>query len=44
VDEAVDALRAVDADYGAHARAAREIAEAHFDSDRVLGSILERAL
>ena len=30
-------------DYLSHARAAREIAEQHFDSDRVLGSLLERA-
>lgn len=36
---AIDALRA---DYGRHARAARAIAEAHFDSDLVLTRLLDR--
>lgn len=40
---AMDELAAVRADYSAHCRAAREIAEAHFDSDRVLTELLERA-
>lgn len=44
VEEAVAALEAVEQDYVSHARAAREIAERHCDSDRVLGSLLERAM
>jgi hypothetical protein len=43
VDEAVAAIRAVEADYTRHARAARAIAEAYFDSDVVLAQILEEA-
>jgi hypothetical protein len=42
-EEAVEAIRAVNADYLAHAQAARDLAERYFDSDRVLGGILERA-
>ena len=40
-----DALAAIDqlrGDYGRHTRAARELAEAHFDSDRVLARLLDR--
>jgi len=44
VDEAVAALAALERDYTGHARAARALAERHFDSQRVLGSLLERAL
>jgi hypothetical protein len=43
VEEAVGALKIIDEDYLLHARAAREIAEEHFDSDRVLALLLERA-
>jgi hypothetical protein len=43
VEEAVEAIKQVRSDYAAHCRAAREIAAAHFDSDRVLSSIRERA-
>jgi hypothetical protein len=43
VAEAVEALETLEGDYLAHARAARDIAEEHFDSDLVLGSLLERA-
>jgi len=43
-DEAVTAAEAIAADYDAHARAARALAEAHFDSARVLGRFLEAAL
>jgi hypothetical protein len=39
----VDALDRVEADYDRHARAARRLAEEHFDSDRVLGAILGAA-
>ena len=44
LDEAVAGAEAIAADYGAHARAARALAEAHFDSDLVLGRFLEAAL
>jgi hypothetical protein len=38
---AVEALRAVSADYPRHARAAREIAREYFDAERVLGELAE---
>lgn len=41
-DEAVQALKQVEADPKMHARAARQIAEEHFDSNRVLGDLLEQ--
>ncbi len=40
--EAVAGLEAIEADYAGHCRAARELAVRHFDSDRVLGTILEQ--
>ena len=40
VDEAVAAVEAVNADYEGHRRAARELAEEHLDSDKVLGRLL----
>jgi hypothetical protein len=40
-EEAVAAVEAVAGDYRAHARAARQIAEEHFDSDRVVRALLE---
>ena len=43
-DEAVSAIRAVEADYPRHARSARAIAEAYFSSDVVLARLLEEAL
>jgi hypothetical protein len=42
VPEAVAGIEAIESDYPAHAKAARRIAEEHFDSDLVLGSLLER--
>jgi hypothetical protein len=42
VEEAVAAVHDVRADPAGHARAARELAEAHFDSDLVLGRLLDR--
>jgi hypothetical protein len=42
--EAADALAAVNADYGRHCRAAREIAEAYFDAAAVLDRLLNLAL
>ena len=44
LDEAVDAVKEVEADHADHSRAARAIAEEYFDSDKVLASFLERAL
>lgn len=44
LDEAADALAAIDADYENHRRAAREIVEGGFDARRVCASILEAAL
>jgi hypothetical protein len=41
LDEAVEGAARLAADYERHARAARAIAEEHFDSDRVLGELLE---
>jgi hypothetical protein len=42
VDDAVAAFEEVRRDYPRHARAARALAERHFDSDVVLTSILDR--
>jgi hypothetical protein len=42
VGEAVDAIESASADYHRHCRRAREIAEAHFSAEAVLGSLLER--
>jgi hypothetical protein len=39
---AAEAVRAVEADYAAHARAAREIAATHFSSEAVLGDLLKK--
>ena len=38
--EAAEGVRAIRADYAMHARAARELAEEHFDSDKVLTRLL----
>jgi hypothetical protein len=43
-EEAVEALEQVLADYPRHRRAAREIAESSFDSDRVLGRLIDWVL
>jgi len=43
VDEALDGLARVEADYGTHARRASEIARDHFDATRVLPRFLEVA-
>jgi hypothetical protein len=42
LEEAVTGAREIERDYPRHARAARELAEAHFDSDKVLGRLLAR--
>jgi hypothetical protein len=44
LDEARAAFAAIDADYGLHSRAAREMAEAWFDSSRIVAGILNEAL
>ena len=44
VEEALDAVEQVLGDYPRHRRAAREIAEASFDSDRVLDRLVGRLL
>jgi hypothetical protein len=41
IDEAVAGARAIAGDYGAHAAAARAIAEEHFAADRVLSPMLD---
>jgi hypothetical protein len=41
MEEAVAGAERIARDYAEHARAARAIAEAYFDSDRVLGRLLE---
>jgi hypothetical protein len=42
IEEAEDAVANVASDYARHAHAARALAEECFDSDRVLGALLER--
>jgi hypothetical protein len=42
-DEAVTAIRRLNDDYGAQCRAARAVAEEHFDARQVLTSLLERS-
>jgi hypothetical protein len=41
-DEAISAARTVHADWNRHARAARALAEDRFDSDRVLGRLIDK--
>src|ERR1051325_8668058 len=41
-DQVLDPLETIKADYGAHARAAQEIAREYFGADCVLSSLLER--
>ncbi len=42
IEDAVAAVETVTAEYARHARAARALAEEHFDSDRVLAQLLRR--
>jgi hypothetical protein len=44
LEEAVAAIREVETRYARHAKAARAIAEAYFDSDRVLTRLIEEAM
>jgi hypothetical protein len=41
VDEAAAAVHEIAGDYRRHARAARALAEAHFDSDLVLANLVD---
>jgi hypothetical protein len=41
LDELVDGVRRIEADYAIHACAARKLAEQHFDARRVLGQLVE---
>jgi len=43
LDEAVDAIKTVEANYSRHQESARNIAESYFDSDKVLNQLLKRA-
>ena len=43
VDEITEHVRAINADYKAHSRAAFEIAAEHFEATKVLASLLARA-
>lgn len=43
-EEAAAAIEAVESDYERHSRLARELAEEHFDGEKVVRSVLERAL
>ena len=42
IEEAVDGAERIGADHAEHSRAARELAEEHFESDRVLSGLLKR--
>jgi hypothetical protein len=42
LEGAAEGVERIEADYATHRRAARELAEAHFASETVLGSLLER--
>jgi hypothetical protein len=44
IDEAAAMLEAAESDYERHSRAARALAEEHFDARKVLAQVLERAL
>jgi hypothetical protein len=44
VEEAAEALQAVNADYARHCRAARELAEAYFDATKIARQILDITL
>ena len=41
MDEAVEGIRDIENNYDRHSKAARGIAEEYFDSDRVLGRLIE---
>ena len=43
IEEIAEAVRAINADYAAHCRAAYEIAAEYFEATKVLASLLDRA-
>ena len=43
IKEIVDAVKAINADYAKHSRAAREVAREVFEAEKVLASLLDRA-
>ena len=43
MDDVLAAVDAIETDYDAHCRAAREIAEEYFGAERVVGSLMARA-
>jgi hypothetical protein len=42
MDDVLEAIERLNGDYAQQARAARDLAEQHFQSDRVLSSLLDR--
>jgi hypothetical protein len=44
LEEAADALARINADYERHSRAARELAEAYFDGDKTIETLLHASL
>jgi hypothetical protein len=44
IDEALSAIDAMNADYKKHCLAARELAAAYFDAEKVLASLLDLAI
>jgi hypothetical protein len=44
LDEAVAGIRSIEGDYARHAKAAREIADEYFDSDKVLTRLVDEAM
>jgi hypothetical protein len=44
LEEVVRGVESIAADYAAHCQAAREVAETHFDSDKILGCLLEECM
>ena len=43
IDEALAGIAAINADYAAHSRAARELAEEMFDARKVLADLIAKA-
>jgi hypothetical protein len=44
VEEAVASIKEIEANYGRHANAAREIAAEYFDASKVLPRLIEEAM
>jgi hypothetical protein len=44
LSEAIDGIKAINTNYPQHQRAARELAETYFDSNKVLSSLLGMAM